>query len=165
MKILYVNGIKFKKMPSRTYQLLKKAMKDDEVYQCEWVYGDDVKEKIDECIERVKPDVIVASSTAGLFVTDYDIPVILINPVVDRQDLEDLFPDKDFSNYPEKPSKKSNRISVILGENDKVLDYKKAMEFFDNADIRIVKDEHQLNNIEPVIKELNILKKEWSGLC
>ena len=151
MKLMYVNGFREDDKLSSTYLRLKEAGFDIE--PCQWKYGDDVKRKIDECVKKIKPDLIIASSTAGLFVTDYDIPVVLINPVVDRRDLEKLFTDKDFSNYPLKPSKKSPYVGLILGEKDEILDYKKALEFFTDADdVTILKDEgHRLKNIQPLI--------------
>ncbi len=154
MKLLYVNGFREDDKLSSTYLRLKEAGFD--IKPCQWKYGDDVRKKIDECIKKIKPDLIVASSTAGLFVTDYDIPVILINPVVDRKDLEKLFPDKDFINYPLKASKKFPYIGLILGEKDEILDYKKALEFFKDADdVIILKNEgHRLKNIEPLVKQI-----------
>ena len=151
MKLMYVNGFREDYKLSTTYLKLKEAGVDIE--PCQWKYGDDVKQKIDNCIKKIKPEMIIASSTAGLFVTDYDIPVILINPVVDRKDLERLFPDKDFSNYPIKPANKSNEIYLFLGEKDERLDYKKAKEFFKNGDcIVLINEGHRLKNIEPLMK-------------
>jgi len=165
MKILYINGIKFNNRVSNTYLNLKKILHEDEIYSCEWQYNDNVSQKIYECIKQIQPDLIVASSTAGLFATDFDVPIILINPVVDKNDLERLFPDKDFSNYPEKPSKKTKEISLILSKNDELLDYKKAQKFFKKTDLRIVDDSHRLKNLTSLVNEINIHKKEWSGLC
>ena len=153
MKLMYVNGFRKDYKPSSTYLKLKEAGFD--IDPCQWKYGDNVRTKIDNCIKKIKPEMIIASSTAGLFVTDYDIPVILINPVVDRKDLEKLFPDKDFSNYPIKPSNKSSEVYLFLGEKDEKLDYKKAKEFFKNAEIIVLKNErHRLKNIEPLIEYL-----------
>ena len=164
MKILYVNGIKFDDKISNTYLKLKELLKNDDVQLCKWKYGDNVSKKIDECIERIKPDLIIASSTAGLFVTKYNIPIILINPVIDRKDLEKLFPNLDFSNYPEKAQKNSN-VSLILGKNDEVLDYKKALKYFkDNVSTIIVPQGHRLNNLEPIIKKINQIKTELKEL-
>jgi len=149
MKLMYVNGFREDYNLSSTYLRLKEVGFDIE--PCQWKYGDDVRAKIDECIKKIKPDMIIASSTAGLFVTDYDIPVILINPVVDRKDLEKLHPDKDFSSYPLQPANKSPYIEVILGEKDEVLDFRKALEFFKDRKITIVTYEgHRLKDIEPV---------------
>ncbi len=163
MKLMYVNGFREDDKLSSTYLKLKEAGFDIEL--CQWKYGDDVKKKIDECIQKIKPDLIVASSTAGLFVTDYDIPVILINPVVDRRDLEKLFPDKNFNSYPLKPSKKSPYIAVLLGTEDKILDYKKAYEFFEDNEVTLITYEgHQLKDIKPILEEIRkykyFIKKE-----
>jgi len=68
MKLLYVNGFREDYNLSSTYLRLKEAGFDIE--PCQWKYGDDVRGKIDECIKKIKPDMIIASSTAGLFVTD-----------------------------------------------------------------------------------------------
>ena len=158
MKLMYVNGFREDNKLSSTYIKLKEAGFD--IKPCQWKYGDNVKEKIDKCIKEIKPELIIASSTGGLFVTDYDIPVVLINPVVDRKDLERLFPDKDFSDYPLKPTKKSPYIALILGEKDEILDYKKTLEFFNDAEIIILKNEgHRLKNIEPLIKLLYSVKR------
>jgi len=152
MKLIYVNGFREDNKLSSTYLRLKEAGFD--IKPCQWKYGDDVRQKIDECIQKIKPDLIVASSTAGLFVTDYNIPAVLINPVVDRKDLEKLHPDKDFSSYPEKPTNKSPYIGLVLGEKDEILDYKKGYEFFkDSYEVIILKNEgHRLKNIDPLIK-------------
>jgi len=163
MKLIYVNGFREDDKLSSTYLRLKEAGFDIE--PCQWKYGDDVRKKIDECIQKIKPDLIVASSTAGLFVTDYDIPVVLINPVVDRKDLEKLHPDKDFSSYPKKPSNKSLYIKIILGEEDERLNYKKAIEFFKNRDLLVVENEgHRLKSINSILREIKkyqyIIKKE-----
>jgi len=150
---MYVNGFREDNKFSNTYLKLKEAGFDIE--PCQWKYGDDVGKKIDECIKRIKPDLIIASSTAGLFVTNYNMPVVLINPVVDRGDLEKLYSDKDFSSYPKKPANKSPYIKVFLGENDEKLDYKKALEFFKNREFIILKNEgHRLKDIKPLIEFL-----------
>jgi len=153
MKLMYVNGFRENDKLSSTYLRLKEVGFDIE--PCQWKYGDDVGKKIYECIKRIKPDLIIASSTAGLFVTDYDIPVVLINPVVDRMDLEKLYPDKDFSLYPKKPTNKSPYIKLFLGEKDEILNYKKALEFFKNREFIILKNEgHRLKDIKPLIEFL-----------
>ena len=153
MKLLYVNGFREDDKLSSTYLRLKEAGFDIE--PCQWKYGDDVRKKIDECIKKTKPNLIVASSTAGLFVTDYDIDLVLINPVVDREDLEKLHPDKDFSSYPKKPANKSPFIEIFLGEKDERLDYKKTLEFFKNREFTILQNEgHRLKNIKPLIEFL-----------
>jgi len=153
MKLMYVNGFREDDKLSSTYLKLKEAGFDIE--PCQWKYGDDVRKKIDECIKKIKPEMIIASSTAGLFVTDYDIPVILINPVVDRRDLEKLFPDKNFSSYPLKPSKKSPYIAILLGTEDKILDYKKAYEFFEDNEVTLITYErHQLKDIESILRAI-----------
>ena len=157
MKLLYVNGFREDYNLSSTYLKLKEAGFDIE--HCQWKYGDNVRAKIDECIKKIKPDMIIASSTAGLFVTDYDIPVILINPVVDRKDLEKLYPDKDFSSYPLKPANKSPYIEVVVGEKDEVLDFRKALEFFKDREFIILSNEgHRLKDIELVKKEIKNYK-------
>jgi len=156
MKLIYVNGYREDYKLSSTYLKLKEAGVDIE--PCQWKYGDDVKTKIDNCVKEIKPKIIIASSTAGLFVTDYDIPVILINPVVDRKDLENLLPDKDFSNYPLKPSKKSPLIKVILGCNDEVLDHTKASKFFETNICLISNEGHSLKNITPILEKIESIK-------
>jgi hypothetical protein len=157
MKIVYVNGFREDDKLSSTYLKLKETGFD--IFACQWKYGDDVRKKIDECIKKVKPDLIIASSTAGLFVTDYDIPVILINPVVDKKDLEKIFSDKDFSNYPLKPSNKSPYIKIFLGKNDELLDYKKSMDFFKSRDITLLDEGHRLKDIKVLIDFLKSLDK------
>jgi len=153
MKLMYVNGFREDDSLSTTYLKLKEAGFDIE--PCQWKYGDDVRGKIDKCIKRIKPDIIIASSTAGLFVTDYNIPAVLINPVVDRKDLEKLHPDKDFSSYPLKPANKSPYVVVIVGEKDDRLDYKKTLEFFKEREFIILKNEgHRLKNLKPLIEFL-----------
>jgi len=153
MKLMYVNGFREDDSLSTTYLKLKEAGFDIE--PCQWKYGDDVRGKIDKCIKRIKPDMIIASSTAGLFVTDYNIPAVLINPVVDRKDLEKLHPDKDFSSYPLKPANKSPYIVVIVGEKDDRLDYKKTLEFFKDREFIILPNEgHRLKNLKPLIEFL-----------
>ena len=153
MKLMYVNGFREDDSLSTTYLKLKEAGFDIE--PCQWKDGDDVRGKIDKCIKRIKPDMIIASSTAGLFVTDYNIPAVLINPVVDRKDLEKLHPDKDFSSYPLKPANKSPYVVVIVGEKDDRLDYKKTLEFFKEREFIILKNEgHRLKNLKPLIEFL-----------
>ena len=72
MKLIYVNGFREDDKLSSTYLRLKEAGFD--IKPCQWKYGDDVKQKIDKCIQKIKPDLIVASSTAGLFVRPFNIP-------------------------------------------------------------------------------------------
>ena len=153
MKLLYVNGFREDYNLSSTYLRLKEA--GFNIEPCQWKYGDDVRVKIDECIKKIKPDMIIASSTAGLFVTDYDIPVVLINPVVDRKDLEKLYPNKNFNSYPLQPANKSPYIEVVVGEKDDRLDYKKTLEFFKDREFVILSNEgHRLKNLKPLIEFL-----------
>ena len=82
MKLMYVNGFREDNKLSSTYLRLKEAGFDIE--PCQWKYGDWCKEKNRWIYKKIKPDLIVASSIAGLFVTDYDVPVILINPEIEK---------------------------------------------------------------------------------
>jgi len=75
--------------------------------------------------------------------------------VVDRLVIEKHFPDKDFSSYPLQPANKSPYIKVILGEKDEVLDFRKALEFFEDREFIILPNEgHRLKNLKPLIEFL-----------
>jgi len=158
MKILYVNGFKRNLKSSSTYLFLKDNIKNNEVVECNWACENkkiDIK-KIYECIKKEDPDIIVASSTGGIIVLQLNIPQILINPVIDRNDLEQLFPDCDFSNLPEKASKQENQI-VIIGNNDKILNPNKTIEYFKYKKIVRVDDEHQLKQKNIILDEVDNL--------
>jgi len=165
MKIVYINGYKETPKLSTTYQHLKENLPKDEVIPCNWHYDDGIDiEKIKHCIEEINPDIIVASSTGGLIADSFDIPKILINPVVDRKDLEKLHPDKDFSNLPEKPEHYGDIRAVIVGKNDEILNYEKTIKEFKEDRIVIVIDKHRLNNKEIILKEINNLKSFLNDL-
>lgn len=158
MKILYINGLKENPELSKTYLYLKEHL-NDEVIPCNWHYenGINVKE-IEKCIKEHNPDIIIASSTGALIAENFDIPKILINPVIERKDLEKLFPEKDFSNLPERVKKFGNERIIILSKNDELLDYKKAINEYKNDKIVLVDDKHRLENKEVILKEVEELK-------
>jgi len=159
MKILYINGFKESPQLSSTYKYLKENLPNDEVIPCNWYYDNGIDiEKIKKCIKENKPDIIVASSTGVLIADSFDIPKILINPVVDRKDLENIYSEKDFSNLPNKPEHYGNIRIVILGKNDELLDYKKALNEYKNDKIVLVDDGHRLENKEIILKEIKELK-------
>jgi len=160
MKIVYINGFKTTSKPSNTYLFLKENLPNDEVKFCNWYYNNGINlEKIKECIKKENPDIIIASSTGGLIAEEFDIPKILINPVIERKDLEKLHPDKNFSNLPEKVNHFGNIKIIILSKNDERLDYKKALNEYKNNKIVLVNDTHRLKNKSIILQELNNLKK------
>jgi predicted esterase YcpF (UPF0227 family) len=152
MKILYVNGFKIKDKPSETFLKLKENLKNEEVKECRWVCknGKIDYNSIVKCIEKEDPDLIVASSTGGLIASQLDIPQILINPVVDRNDLEELFSDCDFSNLPLKVSIQEYQ-TIIVGKNDEILIPNKTVEYFKGKKIIEVEDNHRLENKQVVL--------------
>lgn len=163
MKILYVNGYKESNKPSKTYLWLKENLPNDKVVTCNWYYKDKIDlEKIHRCILKENPDIIVVSSTGGLIAEHFDIPKILINPVIERKDLEKLHPDKNFSNLPKKIEKYGDVKIVILSKNDERLDYKKALKEYPNA--WIVNDKHRLNDKSVILKAINTLKEFLNDL-
>jgi len=157
-KIVYINGYKETPKPSSTYLYLKKNLHEDVVIPCNWYYNNDGinMNRIKKCIEEEKPDIIVVSSTGGLIAEEFDIPKILINPVVERKDLEKLHPNKDFSNLSKAIKHNKDIKIVILSKNDERLGYKKALEIYPDA--IIVDDKHRLNNKEVILVQLNLLK-------
>ena len=158
MKNLYINGFKTDDRVSSTYLFLKNKIKDLINYDCNYYNFnlDDVKKLVDE--ER--PDIIIANSTGALIAEEFDIPKILIDPVVDKKDLEKLF-NLDFSKFPN--NKKGNIRKVILGKNDEVLDYKKILKYYKNDDIILVNDSHSLKNKDVIIDELNKMEQYLNG--
>ena len=160
MKIMYINGYREDDKLSSTYLMLKKE--GFNIEPCQWKYGDNVYKKIDDCIKRIKPDLIIASSTGALFATQFNIKSILINPVTEKKDIEKLF-NKDFSNYPEK-IKNKNVLAVILGTKDEVLDYKKAKKIFDENIIYEIDAKHRIKKekLLPILK--NIIAFEIGSL-
>jgi len=160
MKIVYINGFKTTPKMSNTYLFLKENLPNDKVIACNWYYDNGINiEKIKECIKKENPDIIVASSTGGLIAEEFDIPKILINPVIERKDLEKLHPDKDFSSLPERVNHFGNIRIVILGKNDERLDYKKAMNEYKNDKIVLLNESHRLKNKSIILQELNKLKE------
>ena len=140
MKLLLVNG--FRKEYDLTLTAKKLKEEGFKVEFCEWKHPDDVK----KCIEKIKPDLIIASSEAALFITDYDIPMILVQPIVDKKELNKLYPNKNLNFLPDKPSKKASFIKVLLDKEDKILDIKKIETFFeDRCVIHFAYDEKAFN--------------------
>ena len=165
MKILYINGFKTSPNVSSTYKFLKEILTNDDVIPCNWYYNKGIDlEKIKECIKKENPDIIIASSTGGLIAEEFDIPKILINPVIERKDLEKLYPEKDFSNLPKKVNHFGNIRIVILGKNDEILNYKKSLNEYKNAKVILVNDTHRLKNKNIIIQELNNLKEFLESL-
>jgi len=164
MKILYINGFKETPKESNTYKFLKENL-TDEIVNCNWYYNNGIDiDRIKNCIDKENPDIIIASSTGGLIADSFDIPKILINPVIERNDLEKLFPDKDFSNLPEQVEHYGNIRIVILGKNDELLDYKKAEKEYKNDKVILVNDNHKLNNKSIILNEINNLKEFINSL-
>ena len=154
MKIIYINGYKETPELSSTYKFLKD--KGFDISPCNWWYDNGINlDKIKGCIKNEEPDIIVASST-GCLIAEYlsDIPKLLINPVVDRTDLETLF-NKDFSNLPESVIRNGNIRSVILGSSDEVLDYNKSKDIYENC--FIYDETHRIKNKNIIETHLNDL--------
>ncbi len=153
MKIIYVNGFKTENKPSSTYLYLKKNLKDEEVIECRWLCenGKINYKNIINCIKKESPNIIVASSTGGLIVSELAEVQVLINPVIDRKDLENLFPKCDFSNLPLKASKQEYQ-TIIIGKNDEILNPNKTIEYFKGKNIIEIEDNHRLENKQVVLE-------------
>jgi len=119
MKLMYINGQR------KEYDLTIPAEKiKEEGFEgefCEWKHPDDVK----KCIEKIKPDLIIASSEVALFITDYDIPMVLLQPIVNKDELKKVYPTQNFDFLPDKPSKKASYIEVLIDKKDLILSKKK----------------------------------------
>jgi predicted esterase YcpF (UPF0227 family) len=164
MKILYLNGFKKENKPSSTYLYLKKNLKNDEVLECRWYCNNGkIDIQIDKCIKEKDPDIIVASSTGGLIASQYAIPQILINPVIDREILEKNFTDCNFKNLPKEAKNQEFQI-IILGKNDTILNQKETKKFFKNKKRVEVDEAHQIENKEVILKEINNMKNFINNL-
>jgi hypothetical protein len=165
VKILYVNGFKTEDKPSSTYLYLKEKLKNENVVECRWLCenGKIDYEKIINCIKEKAPDIIVASSTGGLIVSQLPEVQILINPVIERKDLENLFPECDFSKLPLK-TKKQEYQTIIVGKKDKILNPDKTIEYFKGKNIIEVEDNHRLENKEVVLKAVRNYMKFINNL-
>ena len=160
MKILYINGFKTDNKISSTYLFLKDKVKN--IINYDWNYYNFNLDDVKKLVNEERPDIIIANSTGALIAEEFDIPKILINPVVDKKDLEKLF-NLDFSKFPN--NKKGNIRKVILGKNDEVLDYKKVLEYYKNDDIILVNDNHSLKNKKIILEELNKMVEYLNNFC
>ena len=77
-------------------------------------------------IEMFKPDLIMGSSMGGYFAYEigkhFDVPVVLLNPALHSRNFEpnvDILGDED------------PLIYLIVGKNDKVINYKKTLNYLD----------------------------------
>jgi len=158
MKIMYINGYKESDKESSTYLWLRDHLPNDEVIQCNWWYdnGIDVK-SIAKFVNDTTPDIIVSSSTGCLIAESIDVPKVLINPVIERVNLEELFENRDFSNLPERVERCGEFREVIVSNNDEVLDYTKALIEYKN--VTLVNDNHRLMNKAIILEKLNNLKE------
>jgi len=126
MKIMFVNGQR------KEYDLTIPAEKiKEEGFEgefCEWKHPDDVK----KCIDKIKPDLIIASSEVALFITDYDIPMVLLQPIVNKDELKKVYPTQNFDFLPDKPFKRASFIKILIDKEDTILDKNKIETFFED---------------------------------
>jgi len=145
MKILYINGFE-ETLKDFSIKFLKENLKD-EIVICNW-YNKEIK----NCIDKEKPDIIVAISIGCLIADSFDIPKILINPVIERKEINKLFLNKDISNLPERVEHYGNIRIIILEKN------KKIENEYKNDKIILLND-YNLNNKEVILNEINNLKE------
>ena len=153
MKIMFVNGQR------KEYDLTIPAEKiKEEGFKgefCEQKHPDDVK----KCIEKIKPDLIIASSEVALFITDYDIPMILLQPIVNKYELKKVYPTQNFDFLPDKPSNKADYIEVLIDKKDLILSKKKIKKTFRDKKVTPFSyDEKKLDKLKDVFP-LMILEK------
>ena len=147
MKLLIVNGFR------KEYDLTFTTEKLKEKYKVNFCMWDQIKD-IQKFIHKTNPDLIIASSEAALFVTDYDIPMILLQPVVDKKELKKLYPNENFDFLPDKPSKKASFIEILINEEDRILDKEKIKKYFADKCIKTFIYDDDLNgpkNVFPIL--------------
>jgi len=145
IKIVYINGYKGSNS-SKAKFLYEKYNAKHIVLQNDFnIY------EVCKTLNELKPNIVVASST-GCFVTDScnynDAIFIYLNPLVELDDLVKIGADitnlKNLTKIEKKPI-------VLLNKDDKLLDYKKAMQKYNNI-ITFEKGGHKFKNTKDLIK-------------
>ena len=150
MKIAYING--YNGENSNKAKILKEKYNATHIVLKNTINIDEVCKELD----KIKPDIVVASST-GCYVADrckYNNAIfIYLNPLIDIKFLEKL--GADISHINPTPSYKKNRI-ILLNEDDELLDYKKAKEYYKDDNVYIFKKgKHKFENMDDLFKILD----------
>ena len=150
MKIVYVNG--YNGQNSSKAKLLKDRYDATHIVLKNSLNIDEVCTKI----ESIKPNIIVASST-GAYVVDRckyeDALCIYLNPLIEIEKLTEY--GEDISYISSLVKQEQNRI-ILLNEDDELLDYQKAKEYYKNDNIFIFsKGGHRFKNIDDLYDVLD----------
>ena len=156
--ILYINGYKG--------QNSKKAIIFEKEFDAEHIiidYDDmnSIKngiKKIEEILKNKTP-FIIASSTGAIVSQIFNVPQVLLNPLVEVEDLRALgCQNIAFLKELEMKEVFSKKM-IILSRNDELLDYTKAKSKYEHKEFQniIIKgDKHSITNIKELLGDLEL---------